>query len=162
MNSKFRHENLQSINSILTHGVFVHFMQIFGTAFTDQEVLTWHKNGGRFFITKQFSKCISESGRHHVVEHRIDGTIDENQSFGEKYECIVIEFGGGFREGVIRNHGTIWQPTNGKNYDDDEQHLDHLHLSLRGGTLSAVDEEFPGCGHVGGGESYLGVHGTAF
>lgn len=85
------------------------------------------------WTTEEAVKCSTKLDRHDVVEDGVYGAVRVDHEATEEQEPEVLEALTGER--IVDDIGSVWQPENSKDADNDTQHLRYLHNTQNAAPL---------------------------
>ena len=81
-----------------------------------------------FTFTNNVSECSAKFHRQHVVDDRVDGTVDEDHGSTDQPEPGILQLQQIVLEGVVHYDDSIRQPESSEQHHDHDEHAHHLHL----------------------------------
>ena len=81
-----------------------------------------------FTFTNNVSECSAKFHRQHVVDDRVDGTVNEDHGSTDQPEPGILQLQQIVLEGVVHYDDSIRQPESSEQHHDHDEHAHHLHL----------------------------------
>ena len=80
-----------------------------------------------FTFTNNVSECSAKFYRQHVVDDRVDGTVDEDHGSTDQPEPGILQLQQIVLEGVVHYDDSIRQPESSEQHHYHDEHAHHLH-----------------------------------
>ena len=80
-----------------------------------------------FTFTNNVSECSAKFYRQHVVDDRVDGTVDEDHGSTDQPEPGILQLQQIVLEGVVHYDDSVWQPESSEQHHYHDEHAHHLH-----------------------------------
>ena len=80
-----------------------------------------------FTFTNNVSECSAKFHGQHIVDDRVDGTVDEDHGSTDQPEPGILQLQQIVLEGVVHYDDSVWQPESSEQHHYHDEHAHHLY-----------------------------------